>query len=364
MSGEEAHLYGVIMAGGSGTRLWPLSTRDHPKQFLSIGTDRSLIAQTAARLEGLIPPSKLFVVCGQNHAEKLDGKVPGVTSEQIWVEPQAKNTGPALIWAAMKLRQRDPKALMAVFPADHLILPSEWDQFSQDLKLGVQIARQEGALVTFGIPPKHPSTGFGYLERGERRTIQGDDYFSVQAFHEKPDQSTANSYLEDGGYFWNSGIFVWEVATFLDQWKKYQPAMFAAFEELAGQIGQNNYSKKLHETFRKVENISVDYAVMEKAERVFMVPARFGWDDVGNLMAFAKVLVPDGDQNITQGEVFCLEATGNVVVAQSKPVALIGTKDLMVVASEKAILILPKDRAQDVKKMVDYLKELGREDLL
>jgi mannose-1-phosphate guanylyltransferase len=359
-----AHGYGVILAGGSGTRLWPLSTKALPKQFLAIGGHPSLIGQSAARLKLLVPGSHLTVVCGSGHAAQLSDYLPEFGPEQIIIEPQARNTAPALALAAIHLRHRDPEALMIVLPADHLILPQEWEKFAEDIRLAARAAQQERALVTLGISPTHPSTGFGYLQRGDGRGENGSEYFTVRAFHEKPDFATAESYLRKGDFYWNSGMFVWEAATFLEQLKKHQPEMSAAFEKLAGKIDDPNYKKFLQETFEKAENISVDYAVMEPSDRVMMVPARFDWDDVGNFLAFTKLLSCDEQQNFTSGEVFPLEASGNMVVASTKPVALIGVKDLLVVESERSVLIMPKERAQEVKEMVQYLKQLGREDLL
>jgi mannose-1-phosphate guanylyltransferase/mannose-6-phosphate isomerase len=331
---------------------------------LEIGGHPSFIRQSAGRLKLLVEDSKLFVVCGPGHAVALCDHLPEIGSDRILVEPQAKNTAPALALAAIRLLHRDPKALMVVLPADHLILPGQWGKFAEDVRLAARVARREEALVTFGITPDHPATGFGYLQRGETRGEPGSEYFTIRAFREKPDFATAQTFLQSGDFYWNSGMFVWEAAVFLAQLKKHQPELSAAFEKLAGKIGKADYKNILQETFEKVENISVDYAVMERADRVMMVPASFGWSDVGSFLAFAELLQADADQNFAAGEVFSRDAGGNMVLASTKPVALIGVKDLLVVDGEKSILILPKERAQEVKEMVQYLKQLGREDLL
>ena len=364
MSERLAHGYGVIIAGGSGTRLWPLSTQAKPKQFLAIGDHPSLISQTAERLKLLVPQDHLFVVCGAKHGAVLPEHLHGIEEHQIFIEPQAKNTAPALALAAIHLRHCDPEAMMIVLSADHLILPQEWGKFASDVRVAVQAAQREKALVTFGIHPDHPATGFGYIQRGERHSVGEGEYFTVQGFQEKPDLAKAQAFLRSGEYFWNSGMFVWEAATFMAQLKKHQPQMSAAFETLAEHIGRPDYKKILQETFEKVENISVDYAVLERADRVMVVPAHFAWSDVGSFLAFSQLLSEDGQKNFTAGEVFFQGASGNMVMSSTKPIALIGVQDLLVVESDKSLLIMPKERAQEVKEMVQYLKKIGREDLL
>jgi mannose-1-phosphate guanylyltransferase len=365
MSGAPpSRLHGVILAGGSGTRLWPLSTKDHPKQFLSIGADRSLLTQTAERLRPMVSMENLWLVCGKKHAAAAVRHLPGFSKERILEEPMARNTAPAIAWAAFRLRAVDPDALMVVLPADHLILPEDWEKFLDDVRLAAQVAGERKALLTFGIPPNHPATGFGYLEQGEEFRAEGKDYFRVKAFHEKPDQNTAETYLRRGGYYWNSGMFLWEVKTFLAELERCQPAMHAAFAELSRSQGSPSYPDRLTRTFQEMENISVDYAVMERAENVFMVPASFSWDDVGNLAAFAKILPSDGQGNRSQGECFAVDSRNNLTISRTKPIALVGVSELVVVEGERAVLVLSREKVQEVKKMVEYLRDIGREDLL
>ena len=322
------------------------------------------MGQTVSRLKDLISTNRIRVVCGENHAQAILEHVPDLPSDQVWVEPKPRNTAPALALAAILLKAQDPEAVMVVLPADHLILAADWKKFSQDVQLAAQVAQTQDALVTFGIPPDHGATGFGYLEQGEKLKLAGGECFKVKAFHEKPDEDTAKAYWKSGNFLWNSGMFVWQVKTFLRELKDCQPEAFALFQDLASTIGSEDFSSRLVEVFNKVDSISVDYAVMEKASRVFMVPASFSWDDVGSLTALGKVLSPDAKGNRSLGNFVALDAEDNLILSKNKPVAIIGINDLLVVETPDALLVLPKDRAQDVKEIVNKLKEQGREDLL
>jgi len=316
------------------------------------------------RLREWVLQENIWVVCGSPYAQAIPRHIPEILTDHIIVEPQAKNTAPALALAAFHLEAKDPEAVMIVLPADHLVLRSDWDLFISDLKMAAQIAVEDKALVTLGIVPNLPETGFGYLEQGKKMEDKNGVYYTVKAFHEKPDLKTAEKYLSSGKYFWNSGMFVWKVKVFLDELSNHQPEMYEAFEKLREFFDTPQYPKQLEEVFSSLDNISIDYALMEKASKVVMIPASFQWDDVGNLTAFSKVLDSDEENNFTQGEVFCVESQGNLVMAQDRPVALVGVKDLVVVEAPKGVIVLPKSKAQDVKKLIEYLKKNGREDLL
>ncbi len=352
-----ANLHAVILAGGSGTRLWPLSTKSKPKQFLSVGANESLLKQTVSRLEGLVSLENIWVVCGGGHAVQVKQELPDIKEDQILVEPEAKNTAPAIALAATHIISRDPKSIMMVLPADHLIYAKDSKRFSEDLLLASHIAKANHALITLGIQPDHPSTGFGYIERNQEHSYQGTPYYQVKAFHEKPELQMARQFLIQGNFYWNSGMFVWEAAVFLQELSKLQGAMAALFSNLQKTLGQKSYHESLKKVFQKVENISVDYAVMEHAENVLVVPARFGWDDIGNLGAFSKVLPSDSQDNHVEGKVWAIDSNGNLVISSTKPVALVGVKDMIVIEGDGAILILPKEKAQDVKKIVEWLKD-------
>lgn len=364
MAASKPRLAAALLAGGSGTRLWPLSTQGKPKQFLAIGGERSLIQQSADRLKGLLPTERMWVICGRSHAEEAMAQLPEIPHSQILAEPQAKNTLAAIALAAIHLRAQDPEAVMVVLPADHFIPESSWQKLHADLSLAAAVARQEKALVTLGIRPTGPETGFGYLEAGGAKKESGRDYFEVRAFHEKPDAATAARYLRQGNFFWNSGMFVWEPQVFMEELGRLRPETAGAFEALALRISDPAYPRLVTEVFEGLESISVDYGVMEKAANVHMVPATFAWDDVGALSSLEKILPEDAQGNHTQGPCYIVEGSGNLVLAESRSVAIVGMEGVIVIETPHAVLVLPKDRAQDVKKMVEYLKFKGREEIL
>ncbi|MCC7345516.1 MAG: mannose-1-phosphate guanylyltransferase [Deltaproteobacteria bacterium] len=357
-------LAAVLLAGGSGTRLWPLSTQRQPKQFLALGGERSLLQQSADRIIALAPPERLWVVCGEIHAAAAAAQLKEMPDDQVLVEPAAKNTLAAIALAAIHLRAKDPESVMAVLPADHFIPQADWPKLRADLSLAAAVARREKALVTLGIRPTEPATGFGYLERGEAFREGESEYFEVKAFHEKPDAETARRYLESGGCFWNSGMFVWEPQVFLEELARLRPETARAFEALALRLSDAAYPRLLAEVFAGLESVSVDYGVMERAAKVRMIPASFAWDDVGALSSLENILPGDARGNHTQGPSYILDGSGNLVLAERRAVALVGMDGVIVVETPNAVLVLPKDRAQDVKKLVEHLKTIGREDLL
>ena len=356
--------HAVLLAGGSGTRLWPLSTRRLPKQFLQLGEAGSLLQQSAERLKGIAPSDRLWVVCGEGHAAAAQSQLPQLPASHWIIEPMARNTLAAIALAALHLQARDPEAVMGIFPADHFIPAGDIPRFQSDLKLAIRVASEDKALVTFGIPPRTPATGFGYLERGASFSREGGVTFEVKAFHEKPKAEVAESYLKKGNYDWNSGMFVWELSTFFEELQRAQPKMAEAFESLALHWSEPGFPRRVREVFEGLPDLSVDYGLMEKADKVRLVPASFGWDDVGSLAALEKILPTDAAANHTEGPAYIMEGKGNLVMARSKPVVLLGMENCIVIETEDAVLVLPKDRDQDVKKVIEGLKGFQREDLL
>ncbi len=357
-------LHTVILAGGRGERLWPLSTREHAKQFLSVAGEDSLIRLTDRRLAQLAPAERRWVVCGPEDKALVSRHIPAVLQDRTLVEPEGKNTAPALALAALHLFHLNPEAVMLVCPADHWIFPEDEGVFCQDVQRAVELARSEQALITFGIVPTFPSTGFGYLAQGSPLSLEWKGAYELQGFYEKPDLKTAQSYLRQGGYYWNSGMFVWKVRVFWEELSRCHPALFQLFENLRGHLGKASYAEELQKTFAQAEKISVDYAVMEKARRVIMVSARFSWDDVGNLQALAKLLPEATEGNRSMGQVFSVDSRNNLVFSTGRPVALVGVQGMIVVETPEVVLLLPRERAEEVKLMVEHLKKSGREDLL
>jgi mannose-1-phosphate guanylyltransferase len=360
-------IFPVVMAGGSGTRFWPLSRRDRPKQFLPLDGEEPLLAATVARLPPLARIDRTYVVCGPNHAASVRRILPRLPRPNLLVEPCPRNTAPCIGLAALHVHRRDPRGVMAMLPADHHVARPA--AFRQALDAGARIAA-DGAIATIGITPDRPETGYGYLKVGARlRPIgRGRKAFHparVERFVEKPDLVTASRYLAEGGYLWNSGIFLFRADVILDEIRRAMPVLGEQLAVIDRSLGTPAYARTLKRVFPEAPSISIDYGVMEKSQRIVVVPAAFGWSDVGSFAALSEVRAPDDLGNAAQGDALIVDGHGNVVVAQGgRLVAVVGVDDLVVVDAGDAVLVVRKDRAQDVRKAVDELKRRGREELL
>ncbi len=339
--------FALILAGGRGERLWPLSRDSHPKQFLKIGGDRSLLAQTVARTLPLVGTPDRVLVITRREIERQAKAHSG--DARVLAEPLGRNTAPAILLGLKFALALDPEPLLLVFPSDHLVSPQE--AFLETLRQGMRAAR-EGYLVTFGIPPDRPETGYGYIEAGPRVETLGDPpVYQVQRFHEKPDRERAEAYLRQGNFYWNSGMFVFHGPTLLAEFQQHQPDMYRAFEALNPEDPAS-----LEAFYRAMPDLSIDYAILEKSRRIRMVRATFQWEDVGSLDAFVRIL-PQRDGNWVQGLVAALESKDNVVVAEGQGlVALYGVHDLIVVHTPEVTLVLPRGMGQRVKDLVKRLK--------
>jgi len=358
-------MYAAILAGGSGTRLWPRSRQQQPKQFADItGCGQTLIQTTAERLRGLITDDQLYIVVGQKFAHLATEQLPQLTKSQILIEPSGRNTAPAIGLACAHLYHRDPQAIVAFLPADHIIPHTA--AFQTALRVAGESAAQ-GYLVTLGIQPTFAHTGFGYIKRST--TIQIDatsqlPIYQVERFLEKPDLATAEMFIEDGNYFWNGGIFISRVDQMLAEIERQLPNVYQGLEQIMAAFGQTDELARFEEAWESMPNISIDYGIMEGAQRVAMVPLDAGWNDVGSWDALADVLPLDPDGNcIAQGETLSIESRGNIIYGE-KLVALIGVQDLAVIDTGDALLIGHKSEMQKVKQVVETLKEQKRTDLL
>lgn len=347
-------LHGVVLAGGAGARFWPLSRRSHPKQLLDLNGEGTLLKVTLQRLSALIPPSAQWIVCGEGHLRGCLDQAGDVPEGQVLSEPVGRNTAPAIGLAAVHLVRRDPNALMAVLPADQHVIDS--DAFCDALALGAKAA-EEGSIVTLGITPTRPETGYGYVEQGEGQgEIPG--VFRVERFCEKPDLPTARSFLERGKFLWNAGIFILRCDVFLSEMKRQLPAVYAGIERIGEAISTQGYSEVLREEYTALEGISVDYGIMEGAPNVVVVPVSCGWSDVGSFGALSGVL-PEGERgNLTSGKVIALDSSDCTVVAgEGHVVGVVGMSDVVVVHTADATLVLPRERAQDVRLIRDELEK-------
>jgi mannose-1-phosphate guanylyltransferase len=356
-------LFFVIMAGGRGTRFWPRSRIRRPKQLLNIIGSTTILEQTVDRILPLTDWRHILVVTEQTQAEAVRNVLPLLPPQGLVVEPLGRNTAPCIGLAALILERIDPQAVMIVLPADHFI--AQVPRFQETLLAAAETARSGEYLVTLGINPTGPETGYGYLERGEKvQEVSGQEVWRVQAFHEKPDRARAEAMVNSGRYFWNSGMFIWKAATILRQMARLTPAMFSELEKLRGYLGTADWEKALADRYPAMENISIDYAVMEKADNVLMLAGDFGWNDVGSWEAVYQLEPKDGQGNRLTGPVWALDCRGCLVYSPDKAVGIIGLTDLIVVETPDALLICPRERAQEVKKIVEMLEKDKRFDLL
>lgn len=359
------HLYSVIMAGGIGSRLWPRSRAARPKQFLDLIGSRTMLQETVARIEPLIPLERVLIVVGEEHAETVHAQLPDLPMENILVEPGPRGTAPCIGLAAVALRARDPQTTMAVFPADHLI--SDEAGFRQAIASAAHLA-QDGYLVTLGISPSHAHTGYGYIQGGTALgEVGGLPAFEVQRFTEKPDAETASRFLQEGGYYWNGGIFVWQTSTILDEMANLLPPLSAELERLSLVWDSEARAETLSAAWGRVPQTTIDYGVMEKSTRVAVIPIDVGWDDVGNWSTLSQLVPTDQAQNSTHGSghPLLLDTRNSYVYASpGKLVTTIGLEDMVVIDTPDALLICRKDRAQDVRDVVEQLKAKGWEQYL
>ncbi len=358
----DPHVYAIIMAGGGGTRFWPLSRRSRPNQFLSITGERSLLQTTWDRaLEVVSGPDQVIVVTAADYADMTHEQLPELPHDNLLLEPQARNTAPCIAWATAFIRKRDADAVEVVMPADHLIADRE--AFRSAVSTAVEAARQHGVLATFGVPPRYPETGYGYIEAGDALPPVGDagiEVFRVKEFREKPDLETAERYVAAGNYFWNSGIFVWTAAEIWKSFEEYLPEACAA---AAGMLEPADHEARAV-VYAEMPSTSIDFGVMERAKNVATVRAGFEWSDVGSWAALHEVSDKDEGDNVVVGSVVRVDSTGNLVHAPGAIVTLLGVDNLAVVHTGDVILVASLERSQDIKLLRARLAELGLEHLL
>ncbi len=366
---EKLQAHAIILAGGRGTRFWPRSRTRTPKQLLNIVGKKTMLAQTVERLRPVFPASRVWVVTNAAQAAAVRKQIPGIAASRVLAEPVGRNTAAAIGLAAIHLARQSNDALMAVLPADHYIAHAEL--YRKIVGAALEVASQGRYLVALGIPPAGPETGYGYIERADAvPAVLGSPVFRVRRFTEKPAQDIAKEYVTSGRYFWNAGMFFWRVSTFLDRLKKYLPATHDALMRLGDTIGTRRYAATLARIYPKLENISVDYAIMERAtqpgepQSVFVLPAEVGWSDIGSWAAVYMLQAKSAAENVSAGAHFALDASGNFLWSPEKFVAAIGVNDLIVVDTPDALLICPRDRAQDVGKIVKWLEQNKRKQLL
>ena len=340
----------VILAGGSGERFWPLSRRSKPKQFLTLDdTGRSLLQATVDRLSTLSGADSVMVVTGNEYRSQVLDQLPEMPAENLIVEPVARDTAPAVLYAALRIVREYPDAVMGVFPADHRIV--DVPTYLQVISQATEVAVQTQQLLTIGITPTFPATGYGYIRQGERLDVGGTfATYRVDRFAEKPSQAVAEQFLAEGHYSWNSGMFIWTVQAILSAFEQYQP-------ELYRQLSQAMQQRTLKQVFPTLEKISIDYAILEKSDQVAVIPAEFGWDDLGDWNALERLLKADGE-NVAVGRHVGLDTGGAILYTTNGDdlIVTIGLEDVVIVRTSEVTLVVRKDRTQDIKKVVRQLK--------
>jgi mannose-1-phosphate guanylyltransferase len=354
----DSSYYGLILAGGRGTRFWPRSRRSHAKQVLRFMGERSLIQQTVDRLSPVIPPERLWILTNDHLRAEIVSQLPEIPKRQILAEPAQRNTAPAIGLAAHILESIDPNAVMGVFPADHMIAkPARYLRF---VRAAFRSAKQ-GKIVVLGVQPRWPETGYGYIEFPK---ASDQSPLPVRQFREKPDLKTAQRYVKNGNYYWNAGMFFWKTSVLLEALREFLPKTASLLASLPA-FEHRQFATKLKSTFPLCENISIDFAVLEKAKGVVGYATEdFGWNDVGSWNAVYELLPRDENSNVIRGEALAHASTGNYVDAERKLVALLGVRDLIIVDTPDALLIADRSRAQEVGDLVKQLEKQRRDGLL
>lgn len=355
---EQRPVYAVIMAGGVGSRFWPRSREKNPKQLLEIVGEGSMIQNTVRRLRGFVEEKNVFVVTNKLQKNAIIKQLPNVPVENIIVEPVGRNTAPCIGLAALFIDRLDPKGTMIVLPADHII--ANEPEFLRVLQTASQVAQISSALVTIGIQPTHPETGYGYIQAKDRSEesvpVDLPGVAEVKTFAEKPNHITAVKFLESGDFFWNSGMFIWRVDAILNEIHRSLPELHTQLLNLQPSIGTPLFEQSLETAYGIIRGISIDYGVMEKAQRVYMVKGDFGWNDLGSWDEVNRITVKDENGNHHHGKVISVNSKNTYVHSGDKLIATVGMEDVIIIDTADAILVCKKGASQDVKEVVDHLK--------
>ncbi|ARV09249.1 mannose-1-phosphate guanylyltransferase [Winogradskyella sp. PC-19] len=352
---KNKNYYAILMAGGVGSRFWPVSTQDFPKQFHDmLGTGDTLIQKTFNRLAKLIPEENIFILTNERYNDFVFEQLPNVTKRQVVLEPAMRNTAPCILYASLKIQKENPDAVMIVAPSDHWI--EDEASFTDNVQQAFDYCSDNKALMTLGITPTFPNTGYGYIEydKDSKSNIK-----SVNQFREKPDYQTAKSFLSQGNFLWNAGIFMWSVKTVVETFENNQPKLFQLFKTGIPVYNTEFEDDFIRDNYEKAENISVDYAIMEKSKNVYVIPATFDWNDLGTWGSLYDKLDKDTSDNaIVNAKTLTEDASGNMIRTKNDKVVVIdGLKDYIIVDKDEVLLIFPKTKEQDIKKVLQAVKD-------
>ena len=347
-------IHAVIMAGGKGERFWPWSRDDTPKQLLPIVGERSMLEQTAARIRPLVGSGRMWVVTNEAQGRAVRDLLPDLPANHVLLEPAGRNTAPCIALAAAAVAEEDPRGVLAVLPADHVISPSA--AFRRAIAAGARIATARDCLITIGITPRYPATGYGYIRRGREAARSGKTrFFAAEKFCEKPDAQTARRFIASGRYYWNSGMFVWSIPAITAAFRAHLPKVANAIAGIfAAPRGKRR--ARMRRIYPRLPSISIDYGIMEKHDRVLVAPAAFAWDDVGSWEALSAYYPRDRQGNAGRGDFVAVESAGCLAATSGPLIGLIGVNRLIVAATREAVLVCPREKAQDVKKLVQRLR--------
>lgn len=352
--------YGVIMAGGGGTRFWPLSRQKTPKQLLNLSGNGLMINETIDRVSGIIDTNDIFIVTNEAQGDKMRASVQGkIPLNHILVEPTARNTSACIGYAAEEIVKKYGDGIMCIFPADHFIKYNS--EFHKVLNMAIDVAEKEDKLVTIGIKPTFPSTGYGYINYNQSTS---DKIYEVNQFIEKPNYETAKQFVENPGYAWNSGMFIWKASTILKKFDRFLPKVYQNLERIGEAMGTDDEQSMIKALYKQIPSISIDYGIMERADDVVVVLGDFGWNDVGSWDSLGTLYDVDEAGNIIKGQQVNIATRNSICYAENRLIATIGVENMIIVETEDAVLVCRKDKAQSVKEVVDCLKEKGMEQYL
>ncbi len=354
--------FAVIMAGGVGSRFWPVSRMDHPKQFQDImGVGETLLQLTFNRLSSFIMRENILILTNESYKDIVNEQIPNLEKGQIILEPEMKNTAPCILLAALKIQKKNPDAIMLVAPSDHWII--EKDRFIEDVNKAFKVASQEDILVTLGIKPTFPNTGYGYIQFVEEESLKNEPgIFKVQKFAEKPTLRNAKKYLEEGNYVWNAGIFIWKTSVIIKSFKEHSEEIFKLFNKGLEHLNESSEEKFIRETYPKARNISVDYAILENSENVYVIPAGFDWDDLGTWGALYGKLAKDENNNAVVNSRLMPGRSGSnmIYTHNNKLVVLEGLENYIVIDSGDVLMIVPREKEQEIKELrTSAMEKLG-----